>query len=53
MLMQGIGADTVRQRINSRTMSSSECEHLQCEHARFGYAVSNVGDLDRDGFPGQ
>jgi len=34
-------------------MSTSECDSLRCEHARFGYALTNIGDLDRDGYSGQ
>jgi len=34
-------------------MSPAECDALNCEHARFGYALTNVGDLDKDGYPGQ
>jgi len=53
IITQGVTATTQRQRITSREMSSDECDSLQCEHARFGFALTNIGDLDRDGYSGQ
>jgi len=51
--VQGVTATTRRQRITSREKSSDECDSLQCEQARFGFALTNIGDLDRDGYTGQ
>jgi len=51
--MQGVTASTQAHRITSRSMSSAECDSLRCQDARFGYALTNIGDLDRDGYPGK
>jgi len=53
MLLQGITSITQPQVMYSRSMKDAECESLSCYDARFGFAVSAVGDVDRDGYQGQ
>jgi len=38
--------------IYSRKMKDAECEILNCHDARFGFAVSAIGDVDLDGYEG-
>ena len=52
-LFQGINNDTEYQVITNRKMSVKECKQLNCEHARFGYALSRAGDINQDGFKGE
>jgi len=33
-------------------MKDAECEILNCHDARFGFAVSAIGDVDLDGYEG-
>ena len=51
-MLQGITSLTQPQVIYSRKMKDAECEQLNCHDARFGFAVSAVGDVDRDGYQG-
>lgn len=51
-MLQGITSLTQPQVIYSRKMKDAECEQLNCHDARFGFAVSAVGDVDRDGYRG-
>ena len=44
---------TPPQVIYSRTMKDAECARLNCHDARFGLAVSSIGDVDLDGYQGQ
>ena len=39
--------------IHSRSMKDAECKALNCLDARFGSAVSAVGDIDLDGYQGR
>lgn len=52
LTFQGIDKSTVPIRILSRTMNKTECAALNCEQARFGFSIANVGDIDKDGFEG-
>ncbi|XP_064648554.1 integrin alpha-PS1-like isoform X2 [Lineus longissimus] len=49
-LPQGITDKTVPVEITSRNMNEKECMELGCEHARFGFSLANLGDLNRDGY---
>ena len=51
--IQGITKDTKPIRIASRKMNESECSELDCQNARFGFALTSIGDVDRDGFGGK
>jgi len=50
--LQGITSLTQPQVIYSRKMKDAECEQLNCHDARFGFAVSTIGDVDLDGYQG-
>ena len=50
---QGINADTKPIVIESRMMKKTECKQLDCTNARFGAALTNIGDIDLDGFQGK
>jgi len=50
---QGITSTTQPQVIYSRSMKDAECASLNCHDARFGFAVSAVGDVDLDGYQGR
>ncbi|ELU18032.1 hypothetical protein CAPTEDRAFT_222780 [Capitella teleta] len=47
---KGVTSDTVPIKIYSRSMNTSECTLLDCENARFGFSIANIGDVDKDGF---
>ena len=49
---QGITSATEPITIPSRPMKDSECHELNCNGARFGFALANIGDVDRDGYDG-
>ena len=34
-------------------MKDQECIQLDCQNARFGFALSAIGDVDLDGFQGE
>ena len=51
-LVQGLATDAERANITSRTMSPAECEQLNCVDARFGFSLTALGDVDKDGFNG-
>jgi len=38
--------------IYSRSMKDHECLQVDCQNARFGFALASIGDVDWDGFPG-
>jgi len=52
MYLQGITSITQPRVIYSRSMKDAECTRLNCHDARFGFAVSAVGDVDLDGYQG-
>ncbi|KAL4222473.1 Integrin alpha [Mactra antiquata] len=45
-----ITKNTKPQIIRGRSLSQAECDDLECLHARFGFSLTNAGDLNRDGF---
>ena len=34
-------------------MKDAECAELDCNNARFGFAIANAKDIDGDGYNGQ
>jgi len=52
VMLQGITAITKPRVIYSRSMKGAECATLNCHDARFGFAVSAIGDVDLDGYQG-
>ncbi|CAH1788996.1 unnamed protein product [Owenia fusiformis] len=46
----GINTNSKRKMIKSRKMPEKECMELNCEHARFGFSLAHVGDLNYDDF---
>jgi len=52
-MQQGITSKTKPLKIVSRKLKDLECAELDCLNARFGFALANIGDVDRDGFDGQ
>ena len=50
---EGITKDTQPLRITNRKMKDMECTELNCLNARFGFALSRIGDINRDGYDGK
>ncbi|XP_074658698.1 integrin alpha-PS1-like [Tubulanus polymorphus] len=46
----GIRSSTKPVSILSREMEATECKKLNCQQARFGFSLANLGDLNKDGY---